>query len=380
MALVNDIKYVTPFLKFKGYSASPKFALMDTTSAELTYLLPIIGSTLYNHLLAVTTPTAVEKTCLHLARAVAVYRTYLDNIATLQVEFTELGLQTSASDDKEPLHKWEYNEVKEFLLTNALRYEADLLQYLIANAAALQNWENKKLTETFFRTAQDFTEVYPLDKPWLIFPKLRPLIKEAETQYLKSAIGLKTLKELIAIAHPAVAVTPPPVEEEEENEGEGEPAGDGNPEDENEGALPEENDEQETEIPETALPDEDESDTDKVMEAAEFARLYVAYSTIKVACERLTIMITPNGLTVLDGEASADVDYKGQRTAPGNQLSALHSSVANAATKYLKALKDLLNNNASENLFTSYYKSSYYIDPKNPIGSFNQNKKGTFIL
>lgn len=324
--LVRGIQDVTPYIKVKNQSMQSPFAYIDCTEAEQQHIVPVIGATLYNDLLTkvngVNYPFSDEEIkLLVLIRGTAVYFTYAAAMPMLQVEFSELGIRsnTGSEDDKQPLYKWQFNEVRDDLLSNAYKYKEAVLNYVSENAGAFSNWTNDELTNTFFITSIEFNKYYQLKNPALTFGQLQAIIKEAEAVELADNIGEEAVADLITQSK-------------------------------NTGASV------------------------VYKKAIDLARRYVVSFSINKAIERLSVSLTAQGFTILNGEAP-DTSYNGRRDAGNNRLSFAYESSASDASKYLKALKSYMNEKASDDVFAAYKASSYYTSPTTEPVQVNNNKK-----
>lgn len=298
---------------------SSNSSLPDIVAAENKFIVPIIGATLLAESIAAADNTPKAKLC-NLIRAVVAPLAYWMDLATLHVNIGDGGLGVNRSENQDPLHRWEYEQLKESLAEKGTAALEAMMQFLYANKQDL-GWTIPEGFSTIIKTGDEFKKYYFIHQPYRTFEMLRPLLSEVEDQYLISSIGLETFNELKDYA---------------EN---------------------------------NAL----------IIAAQRLLKKAAVNYTINKAVELLPVKITVNGLTVALKEQN-DKTEQGQQVASDSQFSRLYDSTLRSGNAYMKELVDFLDSKASEALFKSYKDSKYYTAPLSSSDqqSRNQNRNGVF--
>lgn len=320
MALITNFEQLRAFVKFIS-SSDAAGGMISTLSAELRYVQPVVTAALYNELNIAVAADAVpenKQDLLTLCRAVAAPMSVYHNIALVQVNITDTGLKTADTENFQSAHRWEYMEVKEQLIDQGSLAVESLITYLVENATTL-GWLNPDYSGSIFKTGNAFSDYFFLHQPHRTFMSLRPLIREGEN-YIINLVGRSFYNSLKAIAEPS----------------------------ENESIL------------------------------LDLMKTFVANYTINKAIEKLSVAITPAGLTVLLSSAR-DKGNDGQRNAPDNQLSLLYNSTKADAKLFLSKVKKHADSKAGTNVFDIYFSSEFYTAPGTAAAaSGNCERKGIF--
>jgi hypothetical protein len=317
----NDIAAFKQFI-----NVSFTFELGNTfpglKEAEEDYLVPIIGQELYDEFVAEVAATISEEheAIINLCRKYVAPLSILLGLSNRHIKIGDTGLKKTISEKTDNLFKWEYLELKNELEEKAAKALNNLYKYLYANAAAL-DWEDPNSFKAIFKTADEFTESYPLYLPYAVFPMLKPIMKQIEKQFLHEFIGEEFLNELKEIE---------------------EPEGDD-------------------------------------LKAINLLKDAIAHLTIYKATDILPVKITGNGLTVLFNR-TVDQPFDGQMAAPDNTLSLLRNERLRDGNLFMAQLKKMLDTKASASVFTTYKTSSYYDDPTAAVVDRNEERKGVFGL
>lgn len=294
-------------------------ALPDIVAAENTFIVPIIGSALLAESIVAAQNTVKANLCNLIRAAVAPLSYWLD-LATIHIQIGSAGLGVNRSDNQDPVHRWEYEQLKESLAEKGSAALEAMMQYLYANKAAL-GWTIPDGYKSIIKTGDEFKKYYFIHQPYRTFEMLRPLLNEVEDQYLVSSIGQETFDFLKDYS--------------------GENA--------------------------------------TVMAAVRLLKKAAVNYTINKAVDLLPIKITVNGFTVALKEQNDKTD-QGQQIAPDSQFSRLSDSTLRSANSYIKELIDLLDEKATDQLFEEYKSSKYYTSPttKASEGSRNESRTGIF--
>lgn len=291
--------------------------------AEDDYLLPILGQTLFDELKTQAAAAEVAdeyKEIISLCRKVVAPLSVLLGISTRHIKIGDSGLKKTTAEGVDNVFSWEYREIKEELTEKAAKAIDRLWQYLFAHATAL-NWEDPSPIKTIFKSGTDFNNHYSLHQPHRIFPLLKPIIKKVEELFIWDAIGEDFYNELKVL----------------------------------------------------------ESDGEEETKCIDLLKSAIAHFTIYKAVNELSVKKTEHGLTVLLNK-TVDQPYEGEVSAPTNLMTLTRDEALRDGNKYLKKLRLFLRAKASENLFKTYYDSSFYA--KKPTEKFDGNatRKGIVRL
>lgn len=317
MPVITNHQQLRQYVKVTFTAATD--TLPDIVAAENTFIVPIIGSTLLNESIAAA-PNSLKANLCNLIRAAVAPLSYWLDLATIHVQIGSAGLGVNRSDNQDPVHRWEYEQLKESLAEKGAAALEAMMQYLYINKTAL-GWTIPDGYGSIIKTGDEFKKYYFIHQPYRTFEMLRPLLNEVEDQYLVSSIGqetfdfLKNYTEQNAITLAAVRL---------------------------------------------------------------LKKAAVNY-TINKAVELLPIKITVNGFTVALKEQNDKTD-QGQQIASDSQFGRLSDSTLRNANSYMKELRDLLDTNATDQLFGAYKSSKYYTSPaaKSIEVSRNESRTGIF--
>lgn len=317
MPVITTHQQLRQYLKVTFTAATDN--LPDIVAAENTFIVPIIGSTLLNESIAATPNTLKANLCNLIRAAVAPLAYWLD-LATIHVQIGSAGLGVNRSDNQDPVHRWEYEQLKESLAEKGAAALEAMMQYLYTYKGAL-GWTIPDGYGSIIKTGDEFKKYYFIHQPYRTFEMLRPLLNEVEDQYLVSSIGQETFDLLKNYT--------------EQNS--------------------------------------------IVLSAVRLLKKAAVNYTINKAVESLPIKITVNGFTVALKEQN-DKTEQGQQIASDSQFGRLSDSTLRNANSYMKELRDLLDANATDQLFTAYKNSKYYTSPaaKSIEVSRNESRTGIF--
>lgn len=304
MALIKDNDIAT-FRKYvrMNFTATAVKSMPDLDAAERKFLYPILTEEVFDVLQAQVTGNAVTWTkLLNLCRAaVAPLAMWLD-LPFMQTQLSDSGLKTTSTENTQAAHQWEYREVEKALISKGMEALEDLIKHLIKDGATY-SWDNADTKESFFRTGGDFSPDYVyLHYPHLTFQQLKTLVREVERQIVKPIIGEDFFVELRDKVSPT-------------------------------------------------------ADEKKAIELIKNA---IAQLTIVRAVDRMPVKITPYGLmATLQSNTEAAPDAPADK----EQLSILRNAASTEGNKHLVDLIEHLNKNASTEVFSNYYASTYYTAP-----------------
>lgn len=304
MALIkeNDIVTLRKYVKM-SFTTSAVNSMPDLESAERDYLLPIVGTDVYQDLLQqVADNNILWPALLTLCRAAIAPLAVWADLPFMQASIEDGGIKTTFSDHKQAAHQWEYKEIEQALINKGSKILDQLIEHLLIHGAGY-GWVNADTTASFFRTGSDFSKYAPIHQANLTFQQLKPLIAEVEDHFIRAAIGNDFFEELR----------------------------------------------------------DKQAFTQQEKYAYTLIKKATAQYTIVRAAERLPVKITPYGLLATIENASRET--RPATPAAGDQMALLLQSAQREGDSYHVQLKNFLNLNASATLFTTYFTSSYYSAP-----------------
>lgn len=318
MALINDIETVRAY-GVKVMFINSDDSLADITAAEQRFLVPVLGNTLYDTVSQnAAAPTDEYKTIVDLCKRVVAPLAYWIELPFLQVSLSSKGLGTFSSENMQAAHRWEYEQYREALADKGCHALELLLWHLFDNKAKY-SWDLPAEYKGTFFTGKEFSKYYTLYQPYRTFENLRPLVRQVEDQYIKPTIGDDFFDELLGSVIPA------------------------NPSD----------------------------DQKKITKAIDLLKKAVANYTIKTAIEVLPVKLSVSGFTVL--LEATEKTNQGEEAARESLLDKMYASVGKTGDTYLLQLKEYLNTNASDTLFTNFKNSAYYKAPVAAGDEINPN-------
>lgn len=316
MPLVKDFATFARYVKY-NFTSEDINSLLDTGPAERKYILPLLGATIYNGLLAQVAANAItQPALLDVVRAAVVPLTVYNNLAVLQTQLGDTGMRTLFSDNTQAAHRWEFNEVKDYLEDKGCEGLDQLIVHLYENKVALA-WTAPDTMGLVFKTGSEFTKFYALKYPHRTFLTLAELVNEVQDQYIGATIGDAFLKEIM----------------------------------------------------EKADPNADEK------EAISFIKKSVANLTAMKAIEKKPVRITSEGLFVMIAGSSSDDKNAKAQTASIAQLHVQRDAVERDGDSYLQRLKMFLDSKAAADKFITYFNSSYYTAPTTVVVDRNESRK-----
>lgn len=316
MPLVKDFATFKKYVKY-NFTSEDIGSLLDTGPAERKHILPLLGATLYNGLLAQVDANAItQPALLDVVRAAVVPLTVYNELPTLQTQLGDTGMRTILSENSQAAHRWEFNEVKDYLEDKGCEGLDQLIVHLYENKVALA-WTAPETMGLVFKTGSEFTKFYALKYPHRTFLTLVELVNEVQDQYIGATIGDAFFKALMA---------------------------------------------------------KDDPNADE-KEAISLIKKSVANLTAMKAIEKKPVRITNEGLFVLlAGNNSDDKNAKAE-TASLAQLNVQRNAVERDGESYLQRLKMFLDSKAAADKFETYFGSSYYTAPTTASVDRNESRK-----
>jgi hypothetical protein len=211
MALIttlNEVKAVLPKLVSNLTDAS---LLPNFDTAEMKYLMPIIGMELYDDIVTKysadpQTLSAEEQKFLKHAQLLIASNAFRDEMIINQVMWTDQGLRTMTTQDLGKPVGWEFKELKAFFESKSCDAQEVLLSYLWANKVSYPLWtasdEYTKFTELLIRTGMEFNDMVMMYQPMRTYYMLQSVVRDVQDEYIAAGVGQDLLKYLRDVEAP----------------------------------------------------------------------------------------------------------------------------------------------------------------------------------
>jgi hypothetical protein len=203
MALIRTIADARKYVKLVNVSSDS--ILPDIEGKEMLYIVPIIGTALYNKLntdfasLNTGGTDAYSVLLRHVQRTVGNIA-YADELATFQTQITDNGVRTAETPNMTAAHSWEFKALRDDLQKKAAMGMELMIRHLFQAKASLPEWtasaEYKALDALAIRDATDFSHYFKLFDPYRTFWILQPIILDVQERYIVPTIGREMLKWL----------------------------------------------------------------------------------------------------------------------------------------------------------------------------------------
>lgn len=303
-------------------------SLPKQVAAEEEYIIPVIGQTLFETLQteANNSPTVTTATpLLQKVWAALAFLAYYKELPLLYTHISESGIKSVTNDKIQGAYFGQYKDLRLHIENEGLAALERLLVYMIATYSSNTAWTNseayKRLNKTLIRTGAEFNRYYILMHPNRTFYAIQPIVQEVEDQFINTSIGEDFFTALKAVGTPS-------------------------------------------------------ADEKKVLE---LLRKSVANLTIYKSIIKKAVVIKPEGVTVMLS-SGADTPNLGDGNAPAGDKMNLHHQTWQDGNSYLNAAVKLLNEKASDTVFTAFFESEYYKDPSIVKENINDSLTGTFVL
>lgn len=303
VALINDIGTVRKYLKVAFVNQT--VMLPDFEGAQKKYLLPILGKALYEVIEAEaagnpSNPSELLKLCL---RAI-VPLGYFSDLAMLSTQITDMGVGNVVAEHFSNAPRWQFLELRKNLEEKGCAALEELLIFLNEELPEGVTWTVPETYDLLLNNGKYFNQYFSISQPYRTFESLRPIVKSIEIDEIIPLIGKPFFSYLKGLTEPS----------------------------------------------------------DLESQALTLLKKAIAYLTIKSAAELLPVNISADGLTVALTH-NTDQPNQGQQQASEVQMSVLVNSCLSSGKGYLDSLLDLLNNNASSEVFPLFFASSFYTAP-----------------
>jgi hypothetical protein len=198
--------------KYISVSASAEFdnVAPHIQNAERDYLVPLIGSGLYDSLMAFyttddpdLTDAGVQKTgqLLTLVQSAVIHIAYWIGFDVLNALMTDSGFKRTESNTVKSLFKYQEANLKNYLRTSGFNGLDTVLQFLEANQDDFSDFEDSQAFSTiktaFVPTTSVLNEIYFINNSRLTFLRMKPhlqLLEDTEILPLLGHVTYYTIK------------------------------------------------------------------------------------------------------------------------------------------------------------------------------------------
>jgi len=205
---VTEVKATHPRLLNK---TSKDTWLPNFAHVEYKYLVPIIGTALYNDIqikYTANTLAGLEITLHQKIQAMLVPIAYFDELPRDVGKITDAGPQSDIIGDQK-LFGWQYREMKQGIANLYFDALEVLLRWLYDNKASFALWtsspEYTRYSKLLIKNGTDFSEQYALHQPLRMYWTMRPLIQDVQDNYHSLALGAALFTYFIDMASPTAA-------------------------------------------------------------------------------------------------------------------------------------------------------------------------------
>jgi hypothetical protein len=310
--LISDIDEVKQHVRvtYDDMNECPNFE-----RSTIKYLVPILGTKLLDSLQEAydgDTTITIQDSLISLCQGVMVPFAYADELSNMLQGISANGLIIPVAENSRTPYKWEFNEMREALLTKGYEAQEALIVFLMEHESDFTDWQDSPYNNpngfNLIRNGKQLAEVVGIVQPHRCYMQLLPLFKTHAARYIKNALGAEYYDAFSSRVSGGVD------------------------------AL----DEYETQL----LP--------IIQECA-------ARKALQFAAVELTMRFSGNGFTVVNN--LVDQSEEGRQTAGMDKLGMFKEDCEKLATELMGVAKKLMNENASDTIFPEYYVSSYYTSP-----------------
>lgn len=306
--LIKSIDEVKNVLRISNLDSDS--SLPDILSAEERYIVPVIGQALYDDLQTKYDANTLSPTeaalLLRIQKPLAAFA-YHDDLSLQHAQITDAGVRRMTTDNMPSAYRWEFDGVKDALLTRALQGIESLYDYMEKNAGSFALWTAStaytRRNRFLIKNGIDFNDQYHVYHPFRTYEAMTGIMGDVEELYVSNLIGKDFFTALKALASPS---------------------------------------------------------TEEKKVIADLKKA-VANLCIHHAIEKLPVKITDNGITI--HVASSDRGDSDKQTA-GNDLLQLNMKACyRDGQNYLTKAKKYLDATASVSIFPVYFASENYSAP-----------------
>lgn len=324
MALITSIQQVKQVLRISSVDSDS--SLPDMAEAEYTHIIPKIGKDLYDELHAAyngnTLSPIQAELLLKIQKPLAAYA-YFDSLALQHAMITDAGVRRTTTDNMPSAYRWEFDGVKDTLANKAAQGMEVLLEWLEDNKASFPTYTASaayaERSRFLLKSAEDFSNQYRLDQKYRTYNALLTIMDDAEQLYVNSMIGAEFFGELKLLTSPNTLQK----------------------------------------------------------ELIGFLKKAIAHFTLYHAFEKNTVTMTEMGPSIYDRYADRGANDRAQPLM--DMMTATMQALQRDGQTYLIKAKQLLDKNASDTVFPTYFNSTHYSAPAEPVDHNKARGFFTFI-
>jgi len=304
---LDDIKqYITVSVTSSFQSIEPYIK-----RAERKYIVPTISQPQYDELDNGSSLSSKQEDALNLLQEATAFLAYYLYIPELQVHISDQGINIITSEHKKTAFPWQIQKLEEHWFTTGMDLLEEALILMENNRTEFTKWENSDaftiFRDHFIATADEFESIYPIQGSRRMFLKLKPIMKQVEEDAINPVLCDDLYDEVLK-----------------------------------------------------QIKDQNLSSKNKKL--LPYIKNAIVYKTIEQAIGELAVDVTPNGLTLTSTMAQNE-NVKETKPANTGRLTAYQENAKNKADKYLKQLKQYLNNKVDT--YPLYKNSDCYTEDAN---------------
>jgi hypothetical protein len=208
MALIRTTQEAKAAIPRTLSNLSNAGTLPDYGAAEIKYLVPLIGYSQYDQVNGkinadpVEELTEAEAALLPYLRRVSAFFGHIDDLGSDNAKITDSGIRSTESANMPRVYGWQFNELRNTLLSKAYDAIEVMLRFLHENKAQYPSWtssdEYVAFNSLIIKTGTDFDAHYKLWQPLRSYYSLKILIDEVQEDFLSPALGAGLLAYFIA--------------------------------------------------------------------------------------------------------------------------------------------------------------------------------------
>lgn len=193
MGIITTVAEVRAHIKLRAdfdVNALPSF-----DEATATYLLPIIGDSLYSELETAHAgaPTEKQTALIKKCRAVIIPFAFCDELILRHLNIGESGINAEVSETVRTAHRWEFIKFEEQMRKKGYAAQEMLIVHLKNNLADFPSWSDSPYNApsqfNIIRDGAELRDVSGLQQPHRAFMMLRGIFNTVAETYLKPNIS-----------------------------------------------------------------------------------------------------------------------------------------------------------------------------------------------
>ncbi len=326
MPLFKTIEVVKRYIPVAYANASTSIPRMQKV-AEDQYLKPLLGEDLFNTLQTEADDSPADPSdLLDKVWMAAAYLMYYKEMPFIHTLITDGGLKNVTTPNTQGAYRYQYEDMLQVCENEGLASLERVWEFLYAHrededyTAWAASEAYARMNKNLIKTGAEFAQYYHLHQPHRTFYALQPIVQEVEDLFIIPAIGTAFFAEL----------------------------------------------------KDNATPSDEEAIVLKHLRKA------IANFTIHKAIGKLSVKLSPEGFTVMLG--GNDRQQQAEASANAQQLTNLQNDTAQDGNAYLNRAVKYLNDNASAELFATWFGSDLYKDPAAAVENVNAKLSGVYVM